>query len=183
MDQVTLNPDSIYHDAMAFGFFINVARERLAIGDEPIFALAAIHLLEPTIQKDLFDQCVFGFVEILKRREIKISLQSNVAFPLWDPEDKYLAAYHSACDVFFLLEAMNLSGGVDFERYLGPLFSVAGAGLEGIAYGAEPSSDPDWLAMKNGVESVLIKGDPEAFCRNSQNLMDYLKTIFIGFEK
>ena len=183
MEEIALNPDSIYNDAMAFGYFINIAREHLPIGDKEIIALAAVYLLEPTIQKDLFDQCVYGFAEILHRREIKTSLSIDADFPPWDPEDKYLAEYHDACDVFFLLEAANLSGGVELEKYLGPLFSVAGAGLEGIAYGAVPSSDPDWRAMKSSVESVLLKNDPDAFSANSQNLVGYLQGIFKQFSE
>ncbi|MCR5491776.1 MAG: hypothetical protein K6F32_06585 [Bacilli bacterium] len=178
MEEIKLNPDSVYHDAMAFGYFINVAREHLHADENVIIALSAVYLLEPTIQKDLFDQCVFGFVEILKRRSIKNSLQNDVVFPEWDPEDHYLAEYHKADDVFFLLEAVNLSGGVDFEKWLGPLFTLSGAGLEGIAYGAEPSSDPVWADMKRSVESILLKGDSDAFCGNSENLIRYLRMVF-----
>ncbi len=85
-----------------------------------------------------FNAFVSSLVEARCDRCMLKEHKNKVDFPSWDPEDHYEEDCHPLADVFFTFYAHKLfsDGVVELpEQSLGPIFTLSGLALEGIAKG------------------------------------------------
>ena len=117
--EVQINPDNLYQDGISLGLYLTLLKRIMPEEDEKLLiVLAAVRLLPPDTPNEMFNRIVSGFLEIVHHRSLKRSFNIDNPLPEWDPEDHYLGEYHQACDVGFLLEAVELSYGTDLADYL-----------------------------------------------------------------
>ena len=176
--EIEINPDSLYQDGISLGLYLSLLKRIMPEQDERLLlVLGATRLLPPDLPDELFNRIVCGFLEIVHHRSLIRSFGIEAPVPEWDPEDEYLAQYHQACDVGFLLEAVELSKGEDISDYLGPIYSLAGSILEGIHFGADGDDSDFYDNLKLRAETMLTGGDAVSFLQSCLALMDALKNL------
>ena len=176
--EIEINPDALYQDGISLGLYLDLLKRKMPGEDERLLlVLGATRLLPPDLPDEVFNRIVCGFLEIIHHRSLKRSFGIENPIPEWDPEDQYLAKYHQACEIAFLLEAAELSLGEDLTDYLGPVYSLAGSLLEGIHFGADGDDSDFYENLKSKAETMLTGGDPVSFLESCNALMSGLKNL------
>ena len=100
--------------------------------------MVAIFLLDRKVGGDYFKVAWASFLDVCAHRRILSGTPKEIAWPEWDPETVPHPEILPIADLGLMLAAWNFAAKQDEippEMFLGPLFSIGGAVMEGVERG------------------------------------------------
>lgn len=172
--------------ATCFGLLCRVCEDHL-----PKLATSSQSLMVPVfcaaflgrwlfVSPEGFNAFVSSLVEARMNRCVLKGRKNQVDFPDWDPEDHYEEDCHPLTDVFFSFYAHKLfaDGVVELpEQSLGPIFTLSGLALEGIAKGYHLVGDE----IKNAYSQYeeMLNGSFSTEGGMEKNLVSSLESLVV----
>lgn len=149
---VTLDQQELVDQSTAFGLLVrSLEKECDVIVDADFHAkevcilYSVIFFLSPKLDGPTWNAAVISTMDVMTHRALAAGSEKEIRFPEWDPEDLDHADCRIIADAFINLYSWNRAisdGDLPPEDYLGPLFTCAGAVMEGVARGYH-LSDPE----------------------------------------
>lgn len=142
---VTLDQQELVDQSTAFGLLVrSLEKECERIVDEHFLAKEAcvlysvVFFLSPKMDGQTWNAALISTMDVLAHRALAAHTAKEIRFPEWDPEDVDHADCRSIADAFINLYAWNRAVSDETlppEDFLGPLFTCAGAVMEGVSRG------------------------------------------------
>lgn len=153
--------------------------------------MVAIFLLDRKVGGEYFKVAWVSFLDVIAQRKILSGTPKQIAWPEWDPDTVSHPELIPLADLGIMLAAWNFASKQDEippEMYLGPLFSIGGAVMEGVVRGYYLQDDKakalyeqqrTSLASSHGSEEefkAALKTQLESIAESLQNRREKLRS-------
>ena len=171
-EKVAIDQLDMLDQATGFGLFCKVVEDMLpanATEEEKTMVPALVGSLMGRMHfgNDGFKALLISLIDATVNRGVLLGTRNAVRWPAWDPEDHHDEDCHPLCDVFFSYYSYYLYSQkkvVVPDFALGPIFTLSGVAMEGIARGYHVSDDNMhelYPKFKETVEKSFAEhGDP-----------------------
>lgn len=171
-EKVAIDQLDMLDQATGFGLFCKVVEDMLPQNasdeeKEMIPALVGSLMGRMHFGNDGFRALLIALIDARVNRGVLLGTKNAVRWPAWDPDDHHDEDCHPLCDVFFsyysyVLYSQKKVAVPDFA--LGPIFTLSGIAMEGIARGyhvADDNMKELYPKFKENVEKSFAEhGDP-----------------------
>ncbi len=171
-EKVAIDQLDMLDQATGFGLFCKVVEDMLPQNasdeeKEMIPALVGSLMGRMHFGDDGFRALLIALIDARVNRGVLLGTKNAVRWPAWDPDDHHDEDCHPLCDVFFsyysyVLYSQKKVVVPDFA--LGPIFTLSGIAMEGIARGyhvADDNMKELYPKFKENVEKSFAEhGDP-----------------------
>ena len=183
-EKVEIDQLAMLDEATGFGLFCRIVSDMLPENSSEkekrmIPALVGSLMGRMHFGEDGFKALLIALIDATVNRGAMIGSKNEVRWPAWDPEDHSNEDCHPLCDVFFAYYSYVLYSQkkVTLPDYaLGPIFTLSGVALEGIArgYRAEDQNMKDlYPQFKEAVvKSFSEHGDPSLDIQSTLQSLD-----------
>ncbi len=171
-EKVAIDQLDMLDQATGFGLFCKVVEDMLPQNasdeeKEMIPTLVGSLMGRMHFGNDGFRALLIALIDARVNRGVLLGTKNAVRWPAWDPDDHHDEDCHPLCDVFFsyysyVLYSQKKVVVPDFA--LGPIFTLSGIAMEGIARGyhvADDNMKELYPKFKENVEKSFAEhGDP-----------------------
>ncbi len=192
-EKVAIDQLDMLDQATGFGLFCKVVEDMLpqnASDEEKEMIPALVGSLmgrRMHFGNDGFRALLIALIDARVNRGVLLGTKNAVRWPAWDPDDHHDEDCHPLCDVFFsyysyVLYSQKKVVVPDFA--LGPIFTLSGIAMEGIARGYHVVDDNMkelYPKFKENVEKSFAEhGDPSLDLQSTlQSLVLFSETMRI----
>ncbi len=142
-EKVAIDQLDMLDQATGFGLFCKVVEDMLpknSNDEEKVMVPALVGSLMGRMHfgNDGFKALLISLIDATVNRAVLLGTRNAVRWPSWDPEDHANEDCHPLCDVFFSYYSYCLYANkkvVVPDFALGPIFTLSGIAMEGIARG------------------------------------------------